>query len=285
MTTKPKPARVGVETPASEGSRTEAGSLMRGLALVELLQSAQRPLTATELAEGTGQPLSTVHRLMQVLMRHDYVYRDTGGKRYFAGAKALTPLHLYHPLNVLRRDAREHLRTVRDQFRQTSSIGVFLGVERLILELAVENDSLSPHHETHLRTPLHGAASGKVLLASLPADRVAALVGPEPLVQRTPHTIGTLRALHAELDQVRRQGFALAVDETHLGLSAAAAPIEVYPGVVIGCLIVSGLTASFDREAALAAGKVLKMTAELMSVGSTGVRLVAAFLGRAPGEI
>lgn len=277
-----KPAGSAIEKPSKQDTeRTEAGSLLRGLTLIELLQSAQRPLTATELAERSGQPLSTVHRLMQVLIRNDYVYRD-GSKHYHAGAKALAPLHLYHPLNVLRRDAREHLRTVRDRFRQTSSIAVFLGIERLILELAVEDDSLSPHHETHLRTPLHGAASGKVLLASLPPDELDAVVGSGTLVRRTPHTIGDVSSLRRELDQVRSQGFAIAIDEIHIGLSAAAAPIEVYPGVVIGCLIVSGLTASFDRDKAIEAGKMLKMTADLMAVGNTSALMVASFLGRGP---
>lgn len=268
---------------STDAGRGEAGSLLRGLALLDVLRNAQRPMSGTELAEATQQPLSTVHRLMQLLISGEYAYRH-GAKRYFAGPKALGPLNLYHPLNVLRREAREHLRAMRDQFRQTSSIIVFLGAERLVLELAVENDSLSPYHATHLKSPLHGAASGKVLLASLSPGERAKLLGSAPLARPTPNTISELRALEAELDVVRSRGFAVAIDENHVGLSAAAAPIHSAPGHVVGCLVLAGITSTFSRETVHAAGQVLKMTADLFSLGSSAVRAIASFAGREAEE-
>jgi DNA-binding IclR family transcriptional regulator len=169
---------------------------------------------------------------------------------------------------------------MRDQFRQTSSIIVFLGAERLVLELAVENDSLSPYHATHLKSPLHGAASGKVLLASLSPTERARVLGPGPLARPTPNTIADLGALESELDIVRSRGFAVAVDENHVGLSAVAAALEASPGHVVGCLTLAGLTSTFSRESVHAAGQVLKMTADLFSLGSTALRSIAAFAGR-----
>jgi DNA-binding IclR family transcriptional regulator len=263
----------------ADGTKLDSGSLLRGLALIEALQAAQRPLNATELADATQQPLSTVHRLIQVLIGSEYVYRDAS-KRYFAGPKALAPLHLYHPLNVLRRESREHLRAIRDQFRQTSSILVFLGMERLVLELAVENDTLSPYHATHLQSPLNGGASGKVLLAHLSQDERRKFLENEPLTKATHNTIDDLATLEAELNQVREQGFAVAINEAHLGLSAAAAPIAADGGRVIGCFVVSGLSVSFVAEKVYEAGRFLKLTAEMFSLGSATIRSIAMLVGR-----
>jgi len=264
---------------SGDGAKVDSSSLLRGLALLEVLQRAQRPLSATELVEATQQPLSTVHRLMQVLMGSDYVYRD-GNKRYFAGPKALAPLHLYHPLNVLRREAREPLRSIREQFRQTSSILVFLGAERLVLELAVENDSLSPYHATHLRSALNGGASGKLLLANLSPDERTRALGTEPLLKPTRNTIDDLSKLEAELDVVRTQGFAVAIDEAHLGLSAAAAPIASEGGHVVGCFVVSGLSVGFGPDRVYEAAHFLKSTADAFSRGSSAVRSIAMLVGR-----
>ena len=273
------PPRASDETVA----RTETGSLQRGLALIEVLQAAQRPLTATELADATKHPLSTVHRLVQALIQSEYVYRDAS-RRYFAGPKALMPLNLYHPLNALRRDVREHLRALREQFRHTTSCIVFLGVERLVVELAVENESLSPYHATHLKSPLHGAASGKVLLASLPHAERTQLLQRAPLIKSTPNTITDLDALERELDLVRSRGFAVAIDENHVGLSAAAAPINATPSQVIGCLVLAGMSSSLSRDSVHAAGQVLKMTADLLSIGSMAVRAVGSLLGQGAGD-
>lgn len=267
-----------------DGGRGETGSLLRGLALVEVLQSAQRPLTATELAEAVGQSVSTVHRLLQTLVQSEYAYRDSS-KRYLASPKTYMPLSLYHPLNTLRRDAREHVRTLRDQFRQTSSIILFLGVQRLVVEMAVENESLSPYHATQLKSPLHGAASGKVLLASLTPKARADLLGPGPYPAVAPNTITDAKAMEAEMKKVQAQGFATAVDENYLGLTAVAAPIHAGPNHVIGCFDVAGLSKTFSPEDAQAAGTVVRMTAELFSMGSSAVKAVAAFANPATAEI
>jgi len=259
-------------------SRIEAGSLQRGLSLLEVIQAAQRPLSATDLAEITKYPLSTVHRLLQALARTGYLSRDVS-KRYFPGPKALLPLDLYHPLNVLRRDAREHLRGLREQFRQTSSLIIFTGIERLVVELAVENDSLSPYHATHLKSPLHGAASGKLLLASLGTTERKLLLGPGPYAKHGPNTITDPDAFTQELETIRTRGFATAIDENYAGLSAASAPIEAPGGAVIGCFCIAGMSTAFQPAVVHEAGQVLKLTADLFSIGSTSVRALPLMLG------
>lgn len=266
------------------GGRQETGSLQRGLMILEVLQAAARPMMVTEIAEAVGQPISTVHRLLNSLIQSEYAFRDSS-KRYLAAPKAYMPLNLYHPLNVLRADAREYLRALRDQFRQTTSLIIFLGVHRLVVELAVENESLSPYHATHLKSPLHGAASGKILLASLPPKLRADLLGPGPYKQATPHTITDPQALEAELELTRSRGYAIAVDENYVGLSAVAAPIRASPHHTIGCFDTAGLTTNFSRDQVEAAGRIIKMTAELFSIGSSAIQAVAAFANPGTADV
>ena len=58
----------------------------------------------------------------------------------------------------------------------------------------------------------------------------------------TPTTITTKKELRAELEQVREQGYALAVDELEVGLTAVAAPIRNAHGDVVASMSVSGPT-------------------------------------------
>jgi DNA-binding IclR family transcriptional regulator len=55
-------------------------------------------------------------------------------------------------------------------------------------------------------------------------------------------TITKKERLRAELDLVRAQGYAVAVDELEVGLTAAAAPIRNAHGDVIASMSVSGPT-------------------------------------------
>ena len=85
--------------------------------------------------------------------------------------------------------------------------------------------------------PYHCTANGKVLLAygaaTLPAG---------PLEALTSRTIVDRRALKAELDAIRRDGCATAIDELELGLSAIAAPVFDASSRAVAALSVSGPT-------------------------------------------
>ena len=48
---------------------------------------------------------------------------------------------------------------------------------------------LSPYYDTWLKSPLHGSASGKILLAWLPDEEREQLLGPGPYTSHTPKTV------------------------------------------------------------------------------------------------
>jgi len=84
---------------------------------------------------------------------------------------------------------------------------------------------------------VHCTSSGKVLLAYLPeARRQAVLRAAAPLTALTPHTITDQSQLAAELDRVRRRGWAEAVNEREIGVASIAAPVRDVSGEVIAAI-------------------------------------------------
>ena len=63
----------------------------------------------------------------------------------------------------------------------------------------------------------------------------------------TPRTVTRRAELRAELDVVREQGYAVAVDELEIGLTAVAAPIRNADGDVVASMSVSGPTFRLRR--------------------------------------
>jgi DNA-binding IclR family transcriptional regulator len=63
-----------------------------------------------------------------------------------------------------------------------------------------------------------------------------------PLTRHTPRTITSAHDLRLELEKVRRQGMASAVDELEVGLAAIAAPVRGGGGDVVAALSISGPT-------------------------------------------
>lgn len=272
---RPEPANL----PDSE-LRSDSGALRRGFAVLDLLLQSSHPMSSREIADALGLSDSTAHRLLQSLCDTGHVLRD-GTRRYMAGSKAMLPLAIYHPLNVLRRDAFEPLRALRDEFGVTASVVVFVGGERVLLDVLGVTGMLAPYYETRLDNPLHVSASGKLmLLAMTDAERKAEL-GDPPFRQLTPRTLTSKAQLARNLAAAAAQGFATNIDENFLGFSAIAAPLTGAVEKVIGCLALAGASERFTSKRLDQMGPSLRSSAQLISSGSQAIRAVQAMLGKA----
>jgi DNA-binding IclR family transcriptional regulator len=246
-------------------SLSEGGALKRGLTILEVLVEASRPLTSHEIAETVELTDSTVHRLLQTLLEAGYVSRDATKKRYHASARTLGPLTIYHPLQSLRRDAFEPLRILREQSGLTASMVVFVGIERLVLEVSGASGVLTPFYETCLQNPLHVAVSGKLLLLSMSADERQELLGEGPYEALTAKTITDPEAFEQELQTIAARGFATNIDENFVGLSAIGAPLMCGTEQMVGCVMLAGATERFTPEGIADMGTSLRDTARLIS--------------------
>ena len=90
----------------------------------------------------------------------------------------------------------------------------------------------------------HASSAGKVLLAfgggPLPRGR---------LQRFTPQTITDPDLLAREIETVRRQGWAVAIDEREPGLAAVAAPAWDSTATLAAIVALQGPTSRFDRAA------------------------------------
>lgn len=258
--------------------RTDFGLLPRGFAVVEAMIKEERPMAAAEIGEAVNLNSSTTHRLLQSLTQFGYVSRDSS-KRYFPTARALFPLSLYHPLNSLRRAASDELRSLRQKFGMTTALQIFLGYQRIVLEIMLANDSFSPYFQTEVTAPAYATASGKLLLSTLSPEDRRAFLGEEPYRTHGPGTIVTAEELDADLKQVVEKGFSVTRDEMLHGLSGVAVPIKILSGRTIGAVVVSGPSKGFSSESINEIAAALKCSAELFSLASPDIRAVARFLG------
>ena len=148
------------DMPEDEGSRADgperserSGTLFRGLTVLETLTQALQPMSLAEIAAATGLDQSTTHRLLKVLDENQYVVRIGGSRRYCASPKLLHPLPLLHPLDELRREAAPLLKDLALRLRLTTVFVVFVGWERLVLDVAQVPGSLTPYYSTWLEGP------------------------------------------------------------------------------------------------------------------------------------
>jgi IclR family acetate operon transcriptional repressor len=273
-TTRPPPSkeRKRAEPPI------ETGALPRGLAVLEAMIAAERPLALAELAEAVKLSPSTTHRLVQTLAQSGYAFRDAGG-RILPTPRALSPLGLHHPLNLLRRAALPVLRDVQKRFGPTAAMSVVMGTQRMVLEISPGEDNVTPYFGANLQSPLHASASGKILLSRLSPSERSALIGEGPYAALTPRTITDRAQLDRELERTLARGYAENTDEHWQGISAVGAPIHLDSGRLFGSIVLTGPSRYFSAERNPEMAGELKAAAHLFAVASPPAQAVRRFLG------
>jgi IclR family transcriptional regulator, acetate operon repressor len=207
-----------VEQEFQRGTQT----IDRAAQLLTLVIEADEPRALSDLAGDAELPKSTASRLLGALERQGLI-QQRGRRGSFEPGPVLLR---YANRGQLVELAQPHLEALSAISGETINLAVPgpLGVEHLA---QIESRHfLGTGDWVGRRVPYDCTAVGKVLVAFGGADR-----GPlDP----------------AELARVRRDGYATAVDELEVGLTAVAAPIRNAHADVVASISVSGPTFRLD---------------------------------------
>lgn len=105
----------------------------------------------------------------------------------------------------------------------------------------------------------HCTGVGKALLAQLPTIEVRAILGRTGLPAQTDQTITDLELMLAELEKIRRDGYALDSGEQEVGVRCIAAAVPRAPGLM--AISVSGPQARMSEADVERIAPVLKAAA------------------------
>lgn len=213
-------------------------SVDRALTILEAL--ARRPeLGVTEIAAELGVHKSTAFRLVTTLEQHRLVEQLRERGKYQLGFGVVRLAGAVTVRLDIAREAQPVSRRLATELNETVNVAVRDGDAAVNISQEQGAATVSTHNWIGQRTPLHATSSGKVLLAWMSEDALAALLadGLKPCTARTITDPGQLRA---ELGRVRERGWAATAEELEVGLNAVAAPLRGADGAVVAALSVSG---------------------------------------------
>jgi DNA-binding IclR family transcriptional regulator len=208
----------------------------RALAVLDAFDSTAPRLSLSEIAERSGTPLTTTHRLLAELTDWGALQRRADG-RYEIGRK-LWDLGLLAPVQLeLRQVAAPFLQDVHTAIRDTVHLAVRDGLSALYVERISGRESVPVVSQVGSRLPLHATGVGKILLAAAPPDVVEQVL--RSLTRITRHTLVEPARMRRELAEVRRRRYARTSEEMSPGAASLAVPVQVErPGgpVVVAAL-------------------------------------------------
>jgi DNA-binding IclR family transcriptional regulator len=222
-------------------------SIEKSLKIVDLLGEYPRGLSLSELNVRLGFPPSTIHHILSTLRDYNYISQDIETKKYQLGFKFLSISSIILDNLGIRRKAYRHMQRLHQLCNETVNLWILRGGRVTLIDKIQRVGGLSLDTYIGYSTDPHAAASGKVLISELEENEIREIYKTRPLRAYAKNTITNLTRLLEELDNIRKQGYAIDNEEYYEGVRCVAAPIR-FEGNIKAAISITGSIFSISME-------------------------------------
>ena len=214
----------------------------RVLDILEFVPDHGDGFSLAEISRALAVPKSSALALLRTLVERGYLVLESG--LYRAGARA-------HGLGLragFQRELPALARPALLELAQKTGESVYLAVltsqppEVVYVDKVESRQSIRYSADLGERRPLYCTAPGLAVFAFMPAADRKRLLASLKLVAFTEVTVTSRDAIRLRLDEIRRAGVVVNVDEFMAGASGIAAPLLDGAGVAVGACTVVGPT-------------------------------------------
>lgn len=221
--------------------------VVRALAVMRHIAAGNRCRNSSQTARAIGINRTTLIRLLATLERERIIEAlPDGGYQLGTGLIALAS----EALNArgIIQVARPVLRRLVDRLNLSAHLGVREGREIVYLARETPVSHLASTVRVGTRLPAHATTIGRILLAGLPREELAALYGGRTLEAYTDKTRTTLAELVGQLDEDLGRGVSWSVANFEPEIGSAAAPVYDHRGDAVAAINVTGHASLFAEE-------------------------------------
>ena len=196
------------------------------LKILLVLASREEGMGTGELSEELGFTKPTVSRLLHTLTKHDFVRRNSTGKKYVLGKSAFNiGRSAYgHIGSQLAPIAGPYIDALRDSVGESAVLEVLAGDSAMLVYRANGPHAVGIVLKEGTMIPAHVSPGAKAILAFCPPDIVDRILKPK-LHRYTPKTVTDPDVLKKTLKEIREKGVALAFGEYNIDVNTMGAPI------------------------------------------------------------
>lgn len=219
-------------------------SIEKSIQILNYLSNAGRSVGITELSSNILFPKSTVHRILNTLLKHSLVNQEKETSKYKLGLQIVEYSNSFYNSFDFRQIAKPILKDVCRETKLTTFLTTWYNSKGICI------DSITPSRDenTHLfveigkEMPFHSAASAKILLAHQPSEDIKRIINEKTLPKYTSRTIVDPKKLEEHLSKIRESGFSICDEELEEGIKAISVPVKNINKEVIASITITGLS-------------------------------------------
>lgn len=201
-----------------------------------------------DISKHLGLNPSSLHHLLSTMKAVGCVEEED--ERYRIGLGLVEIVSRYLAKSDLFTVSFPEAKKLRDEYKETVAVAAYLGDrEYSIIELPGESYIHINMAILQSNVPsLHATASGKILLAYSSPEFVSEYIKQKGLHKFTQNTIVNPEDLFKELEEIRRQEYALDRGEHREGVLCVTAPIFNIHGELVGAIGIITLLFKYSEE-------------------------------------
>jgi IclR family acetate operon transcriptional repressor len=235
----------------------------RAVAMLEAISKSTAGLSNAELARKLKIPKSSTSYILRALETGGYLRRDPAGKYRLGLALLSLSSRAIEGLDV-REVALPILQHLVDRSGLTAHLAVLDHGQAVYIAKADAPGFIKMNTWPGRRMNLHSTSVGKALLAHLPEEELQRIIA-KGLTKWTPHTLTVPAKLAADLEHVRRRGYATDEQESTVGIRCVAAPIFSAQGIAAS-IGVTGTVTQFHASEVHRFAEMVKDAARRISL-------------------
>jgi DNA-binding IclR family transcriptional regulator len=214
-------------------------SLDKALNVLEMIAQAGDTRLST-LAEATGYPPATIHRILGVLVRRRYVRQDPSNRKYMLSLKCLDIFSKVKDNLEIITVARPVMQKLMETAGETVNLVCFEDMEAVYVDQISNTKSLlRMFTRVGARVPLHSSGVGKAFLAARPPAEALEYFRNAKKVRYTENSLVKEEAFLRDIEETRTRGYAVDREEFEDGVGCIAVVIT-RKGEVAGAMSISG---------------------------------------------
>lgn len=218
-----------------KGDPNFMASLARGLEVLQAFKPHYSQMSVSEISQLTGIPRAAVRRCLYTLNALGFVHCPDG-RHYRLLPRVLTLGHAYLSSSELAKAAQNSLDYLSKLLNESCSVATLDGDHILYIARASVKRIMTIDLGRGSRLPAYATSMGMVLLSALDEQQLADYLSRVTLSALTDFTVTSAEVLRAELEQVRRQGYAINDQQLEIGLRSIAVPMYSRKGGVVAAM-------------------------------------------------
>jgi DNA-binding IclR family transcriptional regulator len=224
-----------------------------------------KTVAVSTLAQELGVPPPTAHRICAELERLGYVQR-VPGTRHWTVARPLVEV----AANVIAAAAGDAvidaiLAGVTNKIGEMCSFAVHVGDEVVYVASSEAPHGVTLSFRAGRKAPLFCTSSGRLFLSSFDDAALESYLAAANLEAFTPFTITSRKGLADTIRRVRRQGYAVTIQEYVLHAVGAAVPVRTPDGRLYGALSIAAPDVRMNNKSLRGVVPLLLQAAERLA--------------------